>query len=89
MYTSDLQKCVFHSDSQIVCVRVLVRASARARVCVCVQSPAPIFSFAWILCFLDLSPELYLSAKLVPTFADRGLSRGQSNGSLRPLISVS
>ena len=29
------------------------------------------------------------SAKLVPTFADRGLSRGQRNGSPRPLISVS
>ena len=28
------------------------------------------------------------SAKLVPTFADRGVSRGQSNGSPRPLISV-
>ena len=28
------------------------------------------------------------SAKLVQTFADRGLSRGQRNGSPRPLISV-
>jgi len=28
------------------------------------------------------------SAKLVPTFADRGVSRGQRNGSPRPLISV-
>ena len=28
------------------------------------------------------------SAKLVPTFADRGTSRGQRNGSPRPLISV-
>jgi hypothetical protein len=28
------------------------------------------------------------SAKLVPTFADRGVSRGQHNGSPRPLISV-
>ena len=28
------------------------------------------------------------SAKLVPTFADRGASRGQRNGSPRPLISV-
>ena len=28
------------------------------------------------------------SAKLVPTFADRGVSRGQCNGSPRPLISV-
>ena len=28
------------------------------------------------------------SAKLVPTFADRGVSRGQRNGSRRPLISV-
>ena len=28
------------------------------------------------------------SAKLVPTFADRGVSRGQYNGSPRPLISV-
>ena len=28
------------------------------------------------------------SAKLVPTFADRGMSRGQRNGSPRPLISV-
>ena len=28
------------------------------------------------------------SAKLVPTFADRGVSRGQRNGSQRPLISV-
>ena len=27
-------------------------------------------------------------AKLVPTFADRGVSRGQRNGSPRPLISV-
>ena len=26
------------------------------------------------------------SAKLVPTFADRGVSRGQRNGSPRPLI---
>jgi len=30
----------------------------------------------------------HLSAKLVPTFADRGVSRGQRNGSSRPLISV-
>jgi hypothetical protein len=29
-----------------------------------------------------------LSAKLVPTFADRGMSRGQRNGYPRPLISV-
>jgi len=29
-----------------------------------------------------------LSAKLVPTFADRGVSRGQRNGSPQPLISV-
>jgi hypothetical protein len=29
-----------------------------------------------------------LSAKLVPTFADRGVSRGQRNGFPRPLISV-
>ena len=29
-----------------------------------------------------------LSAKLVPTFADRGVSRGQRNGSPRPLVSV-
>jgi len=28
------------------------------------------------------------SAKLVPTFADRGVSRGQRNGSPRPLIFV-
>jgi len=28
------------------------------------------------------------SAKLVPTFADRGVSCGQRNGSPRPLISV-
>ena len=28
------------------------------------------------------------SAKLVPTFADRGVSRGQRNGSPRPLISI-
>ena len=28
------------------------------------------------------------SAKLVPTFADRGVSRGQRKGSPRPLISV-
>ena len=28
------------------------------------------------------------SAKIVPTFADRGVSRGQRNGSPRPLISV-
>ena len=28
------------------------------------------------------------SAKLVPTFADRGVSRGQRNGSPRSLISV-
>ena len=28
------------------------------------------------------------SAKLVPTFADRGVSRGQRNGYPRPLISV-
>ena len=28
------------------------------------------------------------SAKLVPTFADKGVSRGQRNGSPRPLISV-
>ena len=28
------------------------------------------------------------STKLVPTFADRGVSRGQRNGSPRPLISV-
>ena len=28
------------------------------------------------------------SAKLVTTFADRGVSRGQRNGSPRPLISV-
>ena len=28
------------------------------------------------------------SAKLVPTLADRGVSRGQRNGSPRPLISV-
>ena len=28
------------------------------------------------------------SAKLVPTFADRGVSHGQRNGSPRPLISV-
>jgi hypothetical protein len=28
------------------------------------------------------------SAKLVPTFANRGVSRGQRNGSPRPLISV-
>ena len=28
------------------------------------------------------------SVKLVPTFADRGVSRGQRNGSPRPLISV-
>ena len=28
------------------------------------------------------------SAKLVPTFADRGVSRGQRNGSPGPLISV-
>ena len=28
------------------------------------------------------------SAKLVPAFADRGVSRGQRNGSPRPLISV-
>ena len=28
------------------------------------------------------------SAKLVPTFADRGVSRGQRNGSPRPLVSV-
>jgi hypothetical protein len=28
------------------------------------------------------------SAKLVPTFAGRGVSRGQRNGSPRPLISV-
>jgi len=28
------------------------------------------------------------SAKLVPTFPDRGVSRGQRNGSPRPLISV-
>ena len=28
------------------------------------------------------------SAKLVPTFADRGVSRGQRNGSPQPLISV-
>ena len=28
------------------------------------------------------------SAKLVPTFADRGVSRGQRNGSPRPFISV-
>ena len=28
------------------------------------------------------------SAKLVPTFGDRGVSRGQRNGSPRPLISV-
>ena len=28
------------------------------------------------------------SANLVPTFADRGVSRGQRNGSPRPLISV-
>ena len=28
------------------------------------------------------------SAKLVPTFTDRGVSRGQRNGSPRPLISV-
>ena len=28
------------------------------------------------------------SAKLVPTFADRGVSRGQRNGSPRPLMSV-
>ena len=28
------------------------------------------------------------SAKLVPTFAIRGVSRGQRNGSPRPLISV-
>ena len=28
------------------------------------------------------------SAKLVPTFADRGVSRGQRNESPRPLISV-
>jgi len=28
------------------------------------------------------------SAKLVPTFADRGVSRGHRNGSPRPLISV-
>ena len=28
------------------------------------------------------------SEKLVPTFADRGVSRGQRNGSPRPLISV-
>ena len=28
------------------------------------------------------------SAKLVPTFAERGVSRGQRNGSPRPLISV-
>jgi len=27
------------------------------------------------------------SAKLVPTFADRGVSRGQRNGSPQPLIS--
>jgi len=29
-----------------------------------------------------------LPAKLVPTFVDRGVSRGQRNGSPRPLISV-
>jgi hypothetical protein len=29
-----------------------------------------------------------LSATLVPTFADRGVSRGQRNGSLRPRILV-
>ena len=28
------------------------------------------------------------AAKLVPTFADRGVSRGQRNGSPQPLISV-
>ena len=28
------------------------------------------------------------SAKVAPTFADRGVSRGQRNGSPRPLISV-
>ena len=28
------------------------------------------------------------SAKLVPAFADRGVSRGQRNGSPRPLVSV-
>ena len=28
------------------------------------------------------------SAELVPTFADRGVSRGQRNGSLQPFISV-
>jgi hypothetical protein len=31
---------------------------------------------------------LCLGAKLVPTFADRGVSRGQRNGSPRPLISA-
>jgi hypothetical protein len=30
-----------------------------------------------------------LSAKLVPTFADRGVSRGQRNGSPRPYSRIS
>ena len=45
-------------------------------------------SGATALVGLGLQSGRRRSAKLVPTFADRGASRGQSNGSPRPLISV-
>ena len=56
------------------------------------------FHIKYLVCHITPWPqsasELYRqsgrrqSANLVPTFADRGMSRGQRNGSPRPLISV-
>ena len=46
------------------------------------------FSGASALQGFDRQSGRRRSAKLVPTFADRGVSRGQRNGSPRPLISV-